>query len=433
MQFKPTTSKSRRFTKALKYFSVSLCIIVSSFMLLNFPTGNLNALENDPQTLELASFAAVLMDVETGQILYEKNMQEELPPASITKILTALLALEKGDLSETLTMSHDAVFSIPRGSSHIALDEDEQITLEQAMYAMMLVSANDAANGIAEYISGSEAAFAELMNQRAKQLGAKNTHFVNANGLTETEHYTCAYDMALFTREAMQNPDFNRIWSAERYEMSPTNKQPEIRIFNNQNRMLINTKYQYPGVVGGKLGWTTEAKNTMVVAATQNDRTLLCVLLKTQDPQAKYQDAKELFDYGFNDFRRITLSNMELPGEYSFLLHQSVPADKVKLTYDKLNTLPNNSLIQRVTFALPDNFSNIMYPLIGSTTLVDESAPDLTKPQSAILITVLVFFLKALFGLFILLFILACFFRTRRRLRRRKRQLAKRNQLSDEM
>ena len=172
---------------------------------------------------EILSEAAVLMDAKTGQILYSKNMDKTMYPASITKILTGMLALKYANLDETVTMSYDAVFSIDRDSSHIALDVDEEIPMIDALYALSIESANDAANGIAETVAGSMDAFAEMMNQEAKRIGAVNSNFVNAHGLPNENHYTTAYDMALITAEAIQIPMFNEIFSANR-------RKPDISI-----------------------------------------------------------------------------------------------------------------------------------------------------------------------------------------------------------
>ncbi len=151
----------------------------------------------------IVSESAVLMDFDTGQILFEKNPHERLRPASITKIMTVLLALENAKPEDVVTMSHDAVFSIPRGSSHIALTTDEQVTVKDLCYAAMLPSANDACNGIAEFVSGSMDAFVQRMNERARELGATDTTFQNAHGLDEDEHLTTAYDMAMIARACM--------------------------------------------------------------------------------------------------------------------------------------------------------------------------------------------------------------------------------------
>ena len=147
----------------------------------------------------------VLYCAENGQVLFDQEMDTPAHPASITKLMTALLVLESGiDLDQTVTVSHDAVYSIERGSTHIALDEGEQVTLEQMMYAMLLTSANDAANVLAEAVDGTQQAFAKHMTERAKELGCRHTNFVNAHGLDDRLHYTTAYDMACITRELLQ-------------------------------------------------------------------------------------------------------------------------------------------------------------------------------------------------------------------------------------
>ena len=153
-------------------------------------------------------------------------MHTQMYPASITKILTVLLGIENGRLQDKVTMSREAVFSITRGSSHIALTDGEEITLEQALYAAMLPSANDASNGIAEHISGSIEDFAVLMNKRAREAGAINSNFVNPHGLHDEEHVSTAYDMAMITRAALRNDTFRQIFGTVRYTIPPTNKQP---------------------------------------------------------------------------------------------------------------------------------------------------------------------------------------------------------------
>jgi serine-type D-Ala-D-Ala carboxypeptidase (penicillin-binding protein 5/6) len=249
----------------------------------------------------LESESAVLMDAQTGQVLFEKNMNEQLYPASITKIMTILLGLEYGNLQDIITMSHQAVYSIEKGSSHIALDEGEQITMEQALMAAMLPSANDASNGIAEQISGSIPEFVKLMNKRAVEAGALHTHFANANGLHDDEHVTTAYDMAMITKAALTNEQFRRIFGTDQYEIPPTNKKTEPRYFWTEHKMMKPGKYEYDGVIGGKTGYTKEAECTLVTAARKGDRELLVVVLKSTT-SGIYDDTKALLDYGFDEF-----------------------------------------------------------------------------------------------------------------------------------
>ena len=281
-----------------------ICLIV--FVSINFNNFNIVANADAPQPYvdikgKIKSDVAILIDGKTGQVLFEKNMNEKMYPASITKIMTALLALENGKLKDKLTMSYDAVYSIGRDTSHVALDENEVLTLEQALYALAISSANDAANGIAEHIGGTMAGFAEKMTARAKELGALKTNFVNAHGLHEADHYTTAYDMARIMAAAVTKPDFLKIFSAESYDMPPTNRQEETRQFNRRNS-LLNGEYAYEGVIAEKTGWTPDSGFTFVAAAERVGRTLIAVVMKSPDEIIRWEDTTALFDYGFNEF-----------------------------------------------------------------------------------------------------------------------------------
>lgn len=264
----------------------------------------------------LSAGAACLMDASTGQILYEKNMDAQLPPASITKIMTVLLGVENGNWDDVVTMTDASVFSVPRSASHLALTPGEQLTLEQALMGAMLPSANDAANGVAETIGGTIENFVEMMNARAAELGARNTHFVNANGLDDPAHLTTARDMALITRAALQNSEFVRVFSTAEYVIPATNKQAEARNIGASNKMIFDfTKYYYPGIIGGKSGYTTEAGHTLVSAAERDGRTLISVVLAEPKNAAMYEDSVALLDYGFDAFTSVTLTPQELGAE----------------------------------------------------------------------------------------------------------------------
>lgn len=260
----------------------------------------------------LLSESAVLMDADSGQILYSKNMDEILYPASITKIMTGLLALERGELTDMITMSHDAVFTVERGSSHIALDEGEQISLQNALYALAIASANDAANGIAEHIGGTIEHFAELMNQRAKEAGALNTHFSNANGLPDPNHVTTARDMAYITRAAVNTPGWTTYFSAPRYEIPPTNLMSEVRAMYSYNSFL-NGERHLDGVIACKTGYTNEAFHTLVTVVRRNGRTLIAVVMKSSLKSAKWDDTENLIEYGFSQFRPIDVQPDTFP------------------------------------------------------------------------------------------------------------------------
>lgn len=259
----------------------------------------------------LAAEAAVLIDAQTGQVLFEKNMQQQKYPASITKVMTGLIALAEGDLTDTIMMSSEAVFSIEKNSAHIALDVGEEITLEQALYALAIPSANDAANGIAEYLAGDQEKFAQLMTAKAAELGAQNTSFVNAHGLEDPLHYTTAYDMTIIMMAAIKNPRFRAIFSETRYQIPPTNLQPEIRYLHSTNAIL-NGSYPYEGIIASKSGWTSLAKHTLVTAAQRGDRELIAVVLGCQNKDDRYIDTAKLLDYGFEQFKAVTFDSQKL-------------------------------------------------------------------------------------------------------------------------
>lgn len=253
--------------------------------------------------------AAILMDAASGDILYEKNADQKMYPASITKLMTILLALENGNLTDEITFSHEAVYSIEPGSAHIAIQEGETLTLEQALRAIILRSANEASNGVAEYVDGSVEAFAAHMTARAKELGCTNTNFVNANGLHDENHYTTAHDMALIAKELLTHPEYRQMMSETYYEIPPTNLQEETRYLHGQHQMLnSNSLYYYAPAVGGKTGYTSEALNTLVTYADQDDMELIAVVLKCNGAD-HYTDSTALFQYGFENFSAQKLLN----------------------------------------------------------------------------------------------------------------------------
>ena len=258
---------------------------------------------DDPEAPDIVSTAAIVMDATTGQILYAKNSYERMYPASITKIMTALVALEQGDLSSVITMSETAIYGIEPDSNHIALSIGEQITLEQALYAVMLVSANEAALGVAEHIGGSVEGFAELMNQKADELGCINTNFVNPNGLHDANHYTCAYDMALITKAAMANEQLVEIVSSTFYEIPPTNMFEEPRELYQSNRLIREgTEYYYEYCGGGKTGYTLAAQGTLACWAEKDGKKLIATTFEAGSNADNYNDSIKLFDYYFDNY-----------------------------------------------------------------------------------------------------------------------------------
>lgn len=252
------------------------------------------------ETPTISATAAIVTDARTGLILYEKNIHQPRYPASIAKIMTALLALEQygSRLYEPITFSHNAVYSIPRNSSHIAMNEGESLTMEDALYGLMLASANEVANAIAEHISGDIESFAELMTRRAAALGASNTTFRNPSGLHHPEQVTTAYDMARITREALRHPKFAEIISTLRRDIPPTERQPQIRELLNTNRMIRQGPHFHNNVIGGKPGFTTPAKHTLVTYAEKDGRSFIVVTLEGEGSRL-YTDTAALLEYAF--------------------------------------------------------------------------------------------------------------------------------------
>jgi len=264
---------------------------------------------------DIHSPSAILIDAASGRILFEKNIHEKMYPASITKIMTAILALENGSLEDMVTASYDAVMNIELGSSNIGILPDEQLSLKDLLYGLLITSGNECANIIAGHISGSIEEFVTLMNQRAQELGAKNTHFANTNGLHDDNHYTTAYDMSLIAKHAMTIPTFREIVKTVTYELPPTNKTNERRYLSNTN-LLINyyksKKYLYQPAIGIKTGYTTKAGHTLVAAAKQGDMELISVVLGATlegYTNYSYEDTRNLFKYGFSDFSIQTVVN----------------------------------------------------------------------------------------------------------------------------
>lgn len=277
------------------------------------------------------SSACLLMEESTGKILYSKNANSIMYPASTTKIMTAILTLENCKLSDTAVVSHNAVFSIPSGYSTASLVEGEVLTIEQLLNVLLIPSANDAAVVLAEHIAGSVESFSDMMNAKAVELGCLNTHFVNPNGIHNENHYSTAYDLALIGKYAMQFPTFKEISSKTRYTLPITNAySKEDRIFNTTNDLIkpnyssSPTNYYYKYATGGKTGYTDPAGQCIVATATKDNISLIAVTLHgdfTEDNLSQRAlDCKALFEYGFNNFSMVSIaqkgdvaSNMKVP------------------------------------------------------------------------------------------------------------------------
>ena len=292
-----------------------------------------NDLTNWPQGQAVQAAAAIVMDLDTGTILYGKNIEDKHYPASITKIMTTLVALDYGDLDTVFTVGEE-VYDIEEDSSNLGIQPGEELTMRQALYGLMLESANDLGNAIAVHVAGSNSAFAELMNQKAAQLGCTNTHFTNPHGLHDEEHYTCARDMALISQAAYENETFRQI-AATRESMIPaTNLVEEDRYFANHQKLLQpESDYYQPWCTGGKTGFTSAAWNTLVTFAEQGEMKLVCVLLRENGAGTSYLETTDLIQYGFSNFERVPVDkSYEIPTFYDLLDLKYPNADTTRYT-----------------------------------------------------------------------------------------------------
>ncbi|OAT85885.1 D-alanyl-D-alanine carboxypeptidase family protein [Desulfotomaculum copahuensis] len=325
--------------------------------------------------------AAVLMDAATGQVLWAKNARQPRPPASTTKIMTALLALEGGKLDRVVTVGPHAA-SVGESSMH--LFAGEKLTLEQLLYGALLRSGNDACVAIAEHIAGSEGNFVLLMNQKARELGALNTHFCNPNGLPAQGHLSSAYDLALLTRYAFQNPAFNRIVSTRTKDLGGR------YYFNNTNHLL----WSYQGADGVKTGTTNAAGKCLVASATREGRRLITVVLHSDD---RYADTMDLLDYGFARFKNVKACRAggilaqvpvsegvmpEVPLVCDRELTVTVPADRPQVLTTRVRTLP--ALTAPVADGMPAGELTVLVdgqPVAGARLLTGQTVERLPAYQ----------------------------------------------------
>lgn len=306
------------------------------------------------ESLLINGEAAILIDYDTKEVLYEKNINEKLYPASTTKMMTAILAIERGNLSDIITVDQEVV-DLTKGS-HIALEPGEQLTLEQLLYALLVQSANDAALAIGKYVSGSVDGFVALMNEKAIEIGATNTNYVNPNGLHDDKHVSTAHDLALIGQYVMQNETYRQIASTVTYTIEPTNIKTEPRYLKLTNKLLFSSEKvdvdghmvpaKYDGAAGVKTGYTGQAQSCLVSFAERGEQRLIAVVLKASGNNV-YSDSHKLLNYGFGSFSNVHISNKN-----EFI-------DNVKVT-NGLQPLISGVLDKSIVFPLSNsNINNI--------------------------------------------------------------------------
>ncbi len=272
-------------------------------IILNYNKEEQNVLNNIPN---IGCKSVYIAEPNTGKIIFEKNAHEKMYPASTTKILTALLVLENCQMTDKAVVSQKALDLVPNGYSNAQLQAGEEHTILDLLYALLLPSANEAANVLAEHVSGSVESFVELCNKRAKELGCENLHFTNTNGMHDENHCCTAYDLYLIAKECKKYDIFNEIVKTKNYSLPSTSKFPGTRILNNTNELLLNGKYYYSNCNGIKTGYTTPAGQCLVASSSYNGLDLISVVLgggtNSQGLNERFYDTKQLFEFVYDNY-----------------------------------------------------------------------------------------------------------------------------------
>lgn len=322
--------------------------------------------------------SAVVLEAETGTVLYEKNMDEKMYPASTTKLMTCLIAVEHSSMDEQVVFSHTAVDAVPADGSSMGIDAGEILPMEECLYGIMVASANEVTNAVAEHVAGSMDAFVELMNEKAIELGCTNTHFVNTNGLHDENHYTTAHDLSIIGRAFFQNDILRRIGNTGRYHFEATETQPDD-FYKTNKHQLISGEIKYDGILGGKTGYTSNAGQTLVTGCEQNGMRLITVVMYEDNPY-QFTDTVALFDYGYQNFSKVGIAQNDtryvqdfskIFSDSSFPLHTE---SLLSLKEDEYLILPGltefNKLSTTLTYTenseIADEIGEIIYSYNGT-------------------------------------------------------------------
>lgn len=308
-----------------------------------------NEIKGWPQGPVNGAEGAILMDAASGTILYGKNIDTELFPASTTKIMTCLVAIENCDLDEVITISQSAIDANDPDGSNMGLKAGETLTLEELLYGILINSANEACNAVGEHIAGSQEAYVEMMNEKAKELGCTHTHFVTTNGLSNPEHYTSAHDLALIAKEFYKYDILCKIASTGQYTIPENSMHREFYLVSH-NKLTSGREYAYEGLVGSKTGFTSLSRQTLVSCAERDGVRLICVILKEESP-FQFTDTVALFDYGFSNFHKLNVESNETKYTISCPEYLTVGKD--------LYGYPSNliNIDGKATLLIPDNAS----------------------------------------------------------------------------
>ncbi len=399
-----------------------------------------------PKGPHIYSEAGIVMDADSGAILYAKNIDNPHYPASITKMLTGLVAIENNELTNMVTVTPDDYNFLKSGDNHIGLKKDEQITMEDALHGTLLASGNEVAHAVASNTEGGYDNFIKLMNEKARELGCQNSNFVNSHGLHDDEHYTSARDMALIGSACFQNEDFMRITGTREYTIPTTNITNETRTIAQHHKMMFSFRSQYyEYCVGGKTGYTDKALNTLVTLASKDGMNLVAVVLRTHGTGNTYNDTRAMLDYAFKNFIKVAVTEdmVEVSGFKSIDAdaHVTLPSG---ITFDQLDCAVENptelgdksgkliytyegQTVGEVEFTITDEYYNQIH---GIKEVKEKDKADKKKVDKSAVIGIII---KIVFGIlgvvFVLFLLLLCYvgyrrhqIRKRRKMRRMKRK-----------
>ena len=432
------------------------CIQVSAVNIVQVPADEIDGVYNQsvdsnqwtswPKGPHIYSEAGIVMDADSGAILYAKNIDNPHYPASITKILTGLVAIENNELTKMVTVTPDDYNFLKIGDNHIGLKKDEQITMNDALHGTLLASGNEVAHAVASNTEGGYENFIKLMNEKAKELGCQNSNFVNSHGLHDDEHYTSARDMALIGSACFQNEDFMRITGTREYTIPTTNITNETRTIAQHHKMMFSWRSQYyEYCVGGKTGYTDKALNTLVTLASKDGMNLVAVVLRTHGTGNTYNDTRAMLDYAFENFSKVAVTEdmVEVSGFKSIDpdAHVTLPSG---ITFDELDCSVDNptdlgdksgkliytyegQAVGEVEFTITDEYYNKIHKI---EEVKDKDKADKKKADKGAVIGIVIKIVFGVLGVVLVLFLLLlCYvaykrhqIRKRRKARRMKRQ-----------
>lgn len=350
--------------------SIMVFFILNLFLFCNYSFANNDA------NLEIFSESAILINKDTGKILYSKNAEQKMYPASTTKILTAIIAIESFSLDKKLTASYESIMSIPAGYSNAAIQVGESLTVRELLEVFLVHSANEAGYILAENISGSISEFSDVMNKKAEEIGCKNTHFTNPSGLHDESHYTTAFDLSLIAKYCMNNETFRSFVSMASCTIDATDKYEE-RYFKNTNEMLNNkSQYYNENIIGIKTGYTSQAKNCLIAGLKKDDVELISVVLGApalageNSLSGKYTDTQTLFDYGIQNFSYKNIASRGRVMDQVEVKHATEDTKNLDLIIESdINTFINNSIdVETLKPEITIN-DNITAPISASDVL----------------------------------------------------------------